>query len=208
MTEPDDAAKPVRLTARGAATRDRIVRAAADLMYMRGVNATTFEDVLTASGASKSQLYRHFGDKEALVRAVIEVQAEQMFDRQRRRLDRLDSIRGLELWRDAVVQRHALRDGLYGCELGSLAAELADQDDQARQILSGHFQAWEALLAAGFARMVELRALRDDADPQRLAVGVMAALQGGYLLAQMVRDVAPMRIALDMAIDHVKSYAL
>jgi hypothetical protein len=35
----------------------------------------------------------------------------------------------------------------------------------------------------------------------------MAALQGGYLLAQMANDAGPTGIALDMAIDHVKTYA-
>ena len=45
-----------------------------------------------------------------------------------------------------------------------------------------------------------------SADPDRLAVGLMAALQGGYLLASTARDVRPMEIALDLALDHVKSY--
>jgi hypothetical protein len=48
--------------------------------------------------------------------------------------------------------------------------------------------------------------LRSDADPERLAIGLMGALQGGYLLAQTEHDVTPMRIALDMAIDHIRSY--
>jgi len=55
-----------RLTARGAATRDRIVAAAADLMYVKGVHATTLDDIRTATGTSKSQLYRHFPDKGTL----------------------------------------------------------------------------------------------------------------------------------------------
>jgi hypothetical protein len=33
----------------------------------------------------------------------------------------------------------------------------------------------------------------------------MAALQGGYLLAQTARDVRPMEVALDMALDHVRT---
>ena len=35
----------------------------------------------------------------------------------------------------------------------------------------------------------------------------MAALQGGYLLARTARDVAPMKVALDMALEHVTSFA-
>jgi hypothetical protein len=55
--------------------------------------------------------------------------------------------------------------------------------------------------------MVHEGVLRPDADPEALATGLMAALQGGYLLAQTARDVAPMRVALDMALAHVKSFA-
>ncbi|MER7742508.1 helix-turn-helix domain-containing protein, partial [Streptomyces sp. NPDC096538] len=57
-----------RLTERGRATRERILRAAADMMYVRGVALTTLDDVRAASGTSKSQLYRHYPDKDALMR--------------------------------------------------------------------------------------------------------------------------------------------
>ena len=97
-----------------------------------GLNATTLDDVRIASGTSKSQLYSHFADKESLVQEVISLQAHEVLARQRQRLERLDSIRGLELWRDDVVRRNALRNGAYGCEIGSLASELSDQDEAAR----------------------------------------------------------------------------
>src|ERR1700684_1758778 len=120
-----------RLTARGAATRDRIVQAAADLMYAQGVNATTLDDVRAATGTSKSQLYRHFPDKEALVHAVIALRGEQVLDRETGRLENLASFAGLVRWRDALVEVNSLRSGAYGCALGSMASELADQDEHA-----------------------------------------------------------------------------
>jgi adenylate kinase len=43
--------------------------------------------------------------------------------------------------------------------------------------------------------------LRPDADPEELAVGLMAAVQGGYLLVKTTRDERSMAIALDMALD-------
>src|SRR3954452_9638284 len=203
----DELTQARRLTRRGLATRDRIVRAAATLMYTKGVNGTTLDDVRTASGTSKSQLYRHFVDKGSLVQEVISLRAHEVLARQRQRLERLDSIRGLELWRDDVVRRNALRNGAHGCEIGSLASELADQDEADRISLNNHFHTWQGLLTAGLTRLIEDGVLRSDADPEALATGVMAALQGGYLLAQTARDVAPMQIALDMAVTHVKSFA-
>jgi TetR/AcrR family transcriptional repressor of nem operon len=196
-----------RLTARGAATRARIVEAAAHLMHVNGVAATTLDDVRVASGTSKSQLYHHFADKDELVDAVIALQAQELMARQTQRLQRLDSLRGLELWKDATVRRNALRRGAHGCELGSLASELADTNEAARAALAAHFRSWEALLTAGLQRMRANGVLSPEADPRKLATGIIAALQGGYLLAQMARDTAPMEIALDMALDHVRAFA-
>ena len=48
---------------------------------------------------------------------------------------------------------------------------------------------------------------RGEADPGELATGVMAALQGGYLLAQTERSTRPMETALDMALAYVRAIA-
>ncbi|MEV6237476.1 TetR family transcriptional regulator [Lentzea sp. NPDC051838] len=206
MSRPENVQAGRTLTPRGAATRARIVEAAAELMYVKGVNATTLDDVRAASSTSKSQLYNHFPDKEELVRAVVASRAAQILERERGYLQRLKSFRGLVRWRDALVQRNALQNGAYGCALGSMASELADQDDQARTVLAQSFVEWEGLLAAGLQRMRDSGALRADADPEKLATGLMAALQGGYLLAETAHDIRPMEVALDMALDHVRSF--
>jgi TetR/AcrR family transcriptional regulator, transcriptional repressor for nem operon len=194
-----------RLTSRGLATRTRIVTAAADLMYVKGVNATTLDDVRAASSTSKSQLYQHFDDKEELVRAVVALRAEQILEREQVRLERFRSFRALERWRDALVQNNALQNGAYGCALGSMASELSDQDDVARRTLAATFGEWAQLISAGLRRMQENGSLSTEADPDKLAVGLMAALQGGYLLAETAHDVTLMKTALDMALDHIRS---
>jgi TetR/AcrR family transcriptional repressor of nem operon len=199
--------RPERLTERGATTRARIVEAAAHLMYRNGVAATTLDEVREQSGTSKSQLYRHFPDKDALVKAVIGLRSSQIMAREEKRLQGLDGFRGLELWRVALVRDNELQNGAYGCALGSMANELSDSDDEARVVLDETLRRWERLLVDGFERMRTSGVLRDDVDPKKLAVGMMAALQGGYLLAQAAHDTTPMAIALDMAIDYVKSLA-
>jgi TetR/AcrR family transcriptional regulator, transcriptional repressor for nem operon len=195
-----------RLTARGAATRARIVSAAAELMYVKGVAATTLGEILISSAASKSQFRQHFADKDDLVRAVIAFRAQEVLGKQTRRLEKINSFRGLEQWRDALLQRNVLRRGAWGCELGSLSAELSDSDDDARRELVDAFQDWERLLAAAFVRMRDNGVLAEDIDSAAIATSVMAAVQGGYLLAQLAHDSAPMKLALDMALGHVRSF--
>ena len=65
-----------RLTPKGARTRARIVEEAAALIHERGVAGTTLEDVKMAAEVSGSQMYHYFPDKNELVQAVIDYQAE------------------------------------------------------------------------------------------------------------------------------------
>jgi len=195
----------VRLTARGAKTRERIVTAAADLMYVRGIGATTLDDVLAASGVSKSQLYRHFANKDEVVRAVIELMGEQVIQRERNALGGVSTMADLRRWRDALVKNNALRHGAYGCALGSFASEVADQDDVARRTLLALFAEWKDLLAGAIRRLQENGTLPPGAPVDELATGLLGALQGGYVLAQTARDVTPMATSIDMALTHIES---
>jgi hypothetical protein len=45
------------------------------------------------------------------------------------------------------------------------------------------------------------------ADPTRLAYLLLSAFQGGMLLAQVARDIAPLKVALQAAIDYVQTFA-
>lgn len=196
-----------RLTARGAKTRSRIVATAADLMRVRGVGGTTLDDVVSASKVSKSQLYRHFEDKPALVRAVIEHVGEQRITAERERLEKVRTFAGLRRWRDALVQHNALQDGRYGCPLGSLANEVSDQDSIARRKLNELFMAWQELFEDLLRRFQREGVIPRDADVAQLATAFVAAVQGGYLLAQTSRDVTPMASAIDVAIAHLQLLA-
>ena len=205
--EDDGQERTPRLTAKGRATRARIVDAAAELMFLHGVARTGVEDVQRKAGVSASQLYHYFADKGALVRAVIARQTDAVLEVQQPLLGRLDSFEGLEAWRDAVVDLQRQRDCTGGCPLGTLAAELAEEDPQARADLAAGFERWEEPIRTGLRAMRDHGTLRPDADPDRLALALLAAVQGGLVLTQARRDVTPLAVALDTVLDHIRSFA-
>lgn len=209
MATPNSATEPVaaRLTVKGAATRARIVDAAAGLIFERGIARTGVEDVQRAAGVSASQLYHYFTDKQALVHAVVDRQAQAALDGQQPLLGHLDSFDALQAWRDLLVDGHRRRHGSGGCVIGSLASELAESDEYARLRLADSFDAWQAQLRDGLSRMRERGQLRPDADPDRLALALLAAVQGGLLLGQTSRDSGPLEAALDAMIAHIHSFA-
>lgn len=194
-------------TAKGRATRARIVNAAAALMHEHGVANTSTEDVLKAARVSNSQLYHYFQNKDDLTRAVVAHQIEQVLGHQETLLTGLDSFGALKAWRDALVSVAAQRQGRGGCPIGSLASELADLDEPARQTLAAGFARWESAIRAGLTTMRERGELRADSDPSELALATLAALQGGLLLTQARRDSTPLATGLDAAIAHIRTHS-
>jgi AcrR family transcriptional regulator len=189
-------------TARGAATRARIVDAATELVREHGVANTTIDAVIEASQVSKSQVYHYFADKDDLVLAVIQRQAECVLGTHEELLRKLNSIAGLRRWRDAVVELTRKVHCAGGCPLGSLAAELAETP-RTRTALAASFARWASYFEAAFARMQTRAGRKPGADLKELSQALLAGLQGGLLLAQTMRSTRPLELVLDMAIDHV-----
>lgn len=194
-------------TRRGRASRGRIVEAAADLIFLRGVRGTSLDDVLAAAGVGKGQFYHYFADKDALVRAVIARQTERVLDGQRPALDALDTWAAIAAWLDLLVALQQGQGCVGGCPVGSLASELADQDEAARADLVAAFDRWEGYLARGLDRMRARGEVRAAADPAVLATATMASIQGGLLLAQTRKDARVLRLALDGAFAYLHTFA-
>jgi len=192
-----------KLTRKGEQTRERIVSAAARLIFERGVAGTSIEDVKEAAGASSSQLYHYFGDKQALVHAVISHQSDAVIAAQEPLLGKLDSVEALRAWRDQAVAIELQLQCKGGCPIGTLAGELAEVDAEAREDIAHGFARWEQAIAQGIAAMHERGELPADVDPDRLALALLGAHQGGLILTQVRRDPAPLEAALDAMIDHV-----
>ena len=194
-----------RLTRKGQATRDRIVEAAAGLMFDQGVAGTTTEQVQAAAGVSASQIFHYFSDKRALVRAVIAYQAEAVLTAQQPLLARLDSMDALRAWADLYVSIEEQLKYQGGCPLGSLGSELAETDAAARQDVERGFARWEEAIRDGLRAMYARGDLRRSADPDALALALLTALQGGLLMTKIRRDPAPLRAVLDVVLAHIES---
>src|SRR5438874_12889581 len=96
-------------TAKGRAMRERIVQAAAELVAEKGAAGVSLDDVRARTGASRSQLYHYFDDRDDLIRAAIDVTTDAVLDVQGESLDHPDSWAGSDRWFDALVQLPAAR---------------------------------------------------------------------------------------------------
>jgi TetR/AcrR family transcriptional repressor of nem operon len=183
-----------KLTAKGARTRARIVEEAAVLIHERGVAGTTLEDVKAAAEVSGSQMYHYFPDKDDLVQAVIDYNADGIVSRNRQALG---SANGVEAWRKMVITAAKRTKAKGGCALGSLVGQLAESDPEARALIASGFDQWAAALGDGLRSLHAEGKLPPGVDPDDLAVTLLATLEGGLLLAQAQRSTRPFETAVN-----------
>jgi TetR/AcrR family transcriptional repressor of nem operon len=96
---------------------------------------------------------------------------------------------------------------LGGCVYGSLAGELIDADEQIHADLADGYDEWFALFQTGLTAMRRRGELREDADPRHLAVALVIAHQGGAMITHATGDAEPLRVAVNAAVDYVRSFA-
>jgi AcrR family transcriptional regulator len=184
------------LTPKGAASRARIVEAAADLILARGVGGTSLNDIQT----SKGQLFHYFpAGKAELVTAIAELQAERVLDAQRPYLDALDTWDSWDSWSDAVLAHYGSQPH-WGCPVGALTAELIRAEPSRAAEISIHMDRWRDYLEAGLNRMTINGLLRDGTDTRTLGLSIFASLHGGLALTAIMESIEPLEAALDGAL--------
>jgi TetR/AcrR family transcriptional regulator, transcriptional repressor for nem operon len=192
-------------TGRGRASRERIVERAAELFAERGIAATSVDEVLAAAGAGKGQFYHYFRGRDELAVAAVGLRCAQVVSGLAEALGGVSSLAGLEqaLAGFAAGFEEA---GTPGCPIGTLSAEVAGRNEEARRQAAAGFDAWERLLADALERMRQRGELRAAAEPTRLATGLLASLEGGMVLSQARRDMASLRVAVEAGLAQVRAW--
>jgi TetR/AcrR family transcriptional regulator, transcriptional repressor for nem operon len=165
---------------RGQGKRQRLIDAARQVFYTRGVERTALADIAAAAGIPLGNVYYYFKSKSDLVAAVVEAHLSEA----------AALIAGVEAAHEGPRERlkalfaafadQSAEVARYGCPQGSLCSELDKLPD-------GPGQAAELLLVPIDWAEQQFRAL-GRADARDLAVEVIARYQGSALLASTLRD--------------------
>ena len=193
------------ITRRGRASRERIVERAAELFAERGIAATTVDEVLAAAGAGKGQFYHYFRSRDELAAAAVGFRCAQVVAGLTQALGGVSSLAGLEEALEGFIAGFE-QAGLPGCPIGTLAAEVAGRNEDARLQAAAGFDAWERLLADALERMRQRGELRADAPAAVLATGLLASIEGGMVLSQARKDMASLRVAVEAGLARVRAY--
>jgi len=193
------------LTAKGRATRLRIIEGAAAEIRASGVSVATLDDIRARTQTSKSQLFHYFpGGKEQLLLAVAEYEAQMVLDDQQPYLGVLTSWAAWQRWRDAVVDRYR-RQGQH-CPLAVLMSEIGRTTPGAQAVTSALMNKWHSEIADGVRHMQAHGKVVSGFDADRIAAALLAGVQGGVGVLLATGDIGYLEAALDVGIASLRGH--
>ncbi|GAB2607884.1 TetR/AcrR family transcriptional regulator [Kribbella endophytica] len=191
------------LTAKGAATRQRIVDGAALLIREQGVVNVGLDDIRAATATSKSQLFHYFPDGKAdLMLAVARREAEQVIAEQLPQLGDLTTWRKWQAWRRRVIKMYD--EQREGCALSALVGQLGLGDTTTRQIVGDMLDRWLQYLVDGVEAMRASGEIDKSVDPVRAATAILTAVNGGATMLVATDRIHYLETALTEAIDDLR----
>ncbi len=185
--------RPVDLAALPKAERTRmgLMEATACEVYDKGYQAASLADILERAGATKGALYHHFPDKRSL--AIAAMHHFFSTDYKECWVDPIeatdDPITTLKSIIGFLHACGALEGGMkHGCPLVNLTEEMGQRDEEFRRLIEEFNTMWRDALIAALKRAQAAGNLRQDVDPEGIALLIMAVRHGVMSQAKIARD--------------------
>jgi TetR/AcrR family transcriptional repressor of lmrAB and yxaGH operons len=172
--------------------RERMIRSAVVLFRERGVDGTSFSDVLEHSHAPRGSIYHHFpAGKAQLAEEATRYAGDFIATGLAAALDADDPVAAIRdftaAWRE--VLRESDLDA--GCPILAAALE-GDRAPGARDAAAAAFDRWEGLCAQAFERHGV-----ESSRARSIATLAIAAIEGGVVLARAQRSIEPLERVTD-----------
>lgn len=176
-------------------TRQKLLDAAFDDIYLNGFQASSLNRIAEAAGVTKGALFHHFADKRALGHAVIDdVVVPLLMERWLAPLadadDPITAIQGA--FRRLIREDTAEGAPAGGCPLNNLAQEMSPLDEGFRTRLDAAYRLWRTELAAALRAGIARGTVRGDVDPDAVAALVVSAQMGIWGTGKTSQDAGSM----------------
>jgi AcrR family transcriptional regulator len=190
------------ITAKGTATRQRIIDGAAVYLRSGEPGEVTLDDIRAITGTSKSQLFHYFpGGKAELLIEVARHESDRVLDDQQPHLGALTSWAAWERWRDAVVARYRAQG--RNCPLSALMSQVSGTPGAA-EVVTTLLTQWQSQVQLGIEQMQATGKVRPGLDAEQVAAAFVAGIQGGVQVLRSTGSVDHLRMTLDVLIDYLR----
>lgn len=176
-------------------TKERLLRAADELMYAGGFEAVSIADLCEHADARKGSFYHFFGSKQELALEMLDESWQRtrliFFESSFGNPD-LSGLQAVDLYADLLAEdlRSSMDAGGFvgGCRFGNFALEMSTKDSEIQTALVAIFEEMRSYVVAGLRRSVESGEIDVATDLDTAALVVIAQMEGLMVLAKAHED--------------------
>lgn len=194
----------------GAATRERILDATEALVFDHGFSATSIDKVLDRAGLTKGAFFYHFRSKAELGRAFVDRYADRDIAQLHATMARAEKLARDPLQQMLVFiglyqeEAEALLEPAPGCLFASYLYERTEYPEEVAEITRRTLLVWREVLTRKLEEIRTAHAPNADVDPEALADGLTAIIEGGYVMAKALDDPAVLVAQFEMYKRHLE----
>ncbi len=156
-----------------------VLRKAMYVFWHKGYEAASLNDILAATGLSKSSLYATFGDKRELFLATFDAyRKERLWHLHRILNDDQPARQSIESFFHQVLINSQDEARVCGCMVANEAVELAPHDADIQRLVAEDFQAIEDAFTQAIVRGQADGSIAHRQEPRTLAHFLLVGLQG------------------------------
>ncbi|MBI5197630.1 MAG: TetR/AcrR family transcriptional regulator [Nitrospirae bacterium] len=184
--------------------KEKLLDAAQRLMLAKGYEATSVEEICSATGLTKGSFFHYFGSKEDLGKAALDRHVSARFQtfQEAPFMKKTDPLQRIYGYVDFIAEMNRNPEGQIGCLLGVFSQELSDTRPGIRSQCARQFAQWAEALKQDLDMAKEKYRPRTSVNARELAEHLIAVIEGSLILAKANQD----REIVGRNLRHFKQY--
>lgn len=179
-------------------TRLMILQKAFELMYAKGYQATSIDEIIATTKVTKGAFFYHFKNKDEMGLAVInEVMFPATYDTLvKPLLESDDPVHDIYAVMHSLLFENSFLQVKYGCPAGNFAQEMSPLNVEFATALSRLVEAWQETIQTSIRRAKRVGKVNKEVNARQVAIFVAAGYWGIRNYAKMYEDNASYTIYL------------
>jgi TetR/AcrR family transcriptional repressor of nem operon len=178
-------------------TRQYIIETTAGIFNRKGYAGTSLTDLTEATGLTKGSIYGNFENKEEVALAAFDYNWGIVRDITKKMTSACQSYKDrILVYVDIYKTHHALLVK-GGCPIQNTAVEADDTNEPLRKKAADAFRHWKLDIEKNIRRGVEAGEFKPDTEAEKVALSIIALIEGGILIGKATKKKQYMDLVLE-----------
>jgi len=179
---------------KGAATREKILQSAEQIILRKGFTATSIEDIITASFVTKSGFFYHFDGKSDLAAGLVErylSDDDRIFTGMFERAESLseDPLQQYLIFLKLLAEMMAdLPNGHPGCLVASFTYESMQLEPEVLKRIADGLLSWRSLFGEHLQRVADVYPMKIPMRSEDMADMLTSVMEGGIVTSLTLNE--------------------